>query len=154
MPEANGFSLPDIPQGKPYLGNLQVVTEFVNRFAHEVLRIEGAFRGGTPGYEDAQERIETVAKDYGRAIMGDSEEYAAAEWQNPKQLGLWINLSVPGVHYGDDYGAKLFEFLATNLINYNRRMERGEARESVGQQIRGHLDEVIAMIMGLKGVPK
>ena len=153
MPDASPLQLPTPPEDKPYLGQLEVVSALVNHFADQVLRIESAFRTGKPGFEDAQARIEALALAAGDAIMGRSVAYATAPWQNPERLGTVLRLTTPGIHYGDDYGVKFFEYIALQLVKLNRVMEKGTAPEEIGARVRSLLDDAIDKIIGTKGIP-
>ena len=145
------FTLP--PEGKPYLGEMEVVSTLVNHFADRVLAIESAFRTGKPGFEDAMGRVQALAQDAGDAIMGRSPAYTAAPWQNPERLGMVLRLTTPGIHYGDDYGPKFFECIALELVKLNRAMEKGTAPQEIGSRVRVLLDDAIAKILGVKGIP-
>jgi hypothetical protein len=151
--EAIGFEFTPAPEGKPYLGEMDVVGSLVNNFADRVLAIESAFRAGKPGFEDAQVKIEALAQENGDAIMGRNPAYTAAPWQTDERLGKVLRLTTPGIHCGDDSGPKFFEYLALELVKLNRAMERGTAPEEIGSRVRVLLDDAIAKILGLKGIP-
>lgn len=154
MSEAEGFVFPDLDKSKPYLGDHKAVTTLVNYFADQVLEAESGFRMGKPEFKNAQARIQKLCDTYGDMIMGENPDVESAPWQNRDRLGFVIRRTIPGIKFGDDYGRKYFEYLALALINYNRRMERGEAAESIGQQIRVDLNDAIKLILGLKQVPE
>lgn len=154
MSEAEGFVFPDLDKSKPYLGDHKAVSTLINYFADQVLEAESGFRMGKPEFRNAQQRIQKLCDAYGDMIMGENPNVEAAPWQNRDRLGFVIRRTIPGIKYGDDYGRRYFEYLALQIIKRNRQLERGEAAESVGLQLRFTLDEAIKLILGLKKVPE
>ena len=151
--EAPGLEFTPPPEGKPYLGDLEVVSGLVNHFAYRVLEIESAFRAGKPGYENAQQRIEAMAAKAGAAIMGNDPEFSVAPWQNRDRLGTVLRLTTPGIQYLDDPGVKFFEWMALGLVKIARAMEQGMPDEAAGPKVRVLLDDAIQKIIGIKGIP-
>jgi hypothetical protein len=151
--EANGLEFTPAPEGKPYLGEFQVVAGLVNAFADRVLGIESAFRSGKPGFEDAQALIETLAAAAGAAVMGRDPAYTTAPWQTPERLGTVLRLTTPGIQYLDDPGVKFFEWLALELVKIARAMEKGMPEEAAGPKVRVLLDGAIDKILGVTGIP-
>ena len=144
-----GFDFQAPPKGA-YLGDHDTVAQLVNQFAHDVLGVYHDFSTGKGGAENAQPKIEAMAKRLGDIFMGRMpEEFAPADWNKPSRLGVKLRHSVDSITGDEDPGEAYFKWLALQVIQCGRAMDLGMAPEQAGPMLRTILDDTIGRLLGV-----
>ena len=144
-----GFDFQAPPSGA-YLGDHNTVAQLVNQFAHDVLGVYHDFATGKGGAENAQPKINEMAKRMGDIFMGRKpEEFAPADWNKPSRLGVKLRHAVDSITGNEDPGEAYFKWLALQIVRCGVSMERGMATEQAGPMLRTMLDSTIGRLLGV-----
>lgn len=140
-----GFSM----DPRPSLGNVDVVRGLVSEFAAQVVDVRKQYNLDKLTGEQAQHRIQDLAREYGNIVMGRDDRYFALPWNDPSRLGRRIKLVVPAIDGVAEPGELLFLTVGSSLAALAAAHEAGRVTDADGEQhAKEMLEDTANLILG------
>lgn len=147
MNKPGGFDMDPTPDGRPYMGDMAVVSGLVETFYKGVLRARHDYVADAATREASLQLIEDYCSECGDIILGRDPDYQPAPWNGPR-LGGTIRALVPGINPQEDMGAEYFRWLAKQVLSVATAMEQGMADEEAGPLLQAGMRQAVRFLLG------
>jgi hypothetical protein len=143
----DGIELPE-RDGRPYLGEVAVVSGLVHNFVTGVMQARHAFAAGTATREASLQDIEDWCFEMGHIFLGEDPSYQPAPWNGPRLAGR-IRALIPGVRGEEHAGVEYFRWLAKQVLALCTAMEGGMADQEAGPIVKQGMLEAVQFLTGV-----